>query len=293
MGTSKYTQYGTVSVIILLPLFVLFTGLSIRFGVKNNPVYFIHIFLAITFLICLLTFYKSTIIVTETHVSFKLGLGLYSKHYKIADIKSCHSVSNSVFRGIGVRVLPNGWLFTVTGLKAIELQFKNSTSVVRIGTNKPKEISELIQSMVGGGAPIAYSNKKQIKKRLVFFIILFILVIIGFVFIPNSADTRVKVSSNEFKIEGVYGLTISFADIEQIDTISTIPKISIRTNGYAFGKTLIGNFTLSDHSPVKLFVKKDQPPFLIIKSKDQVPVYINFKDKKKTIDLFNRLTNKK
>ena len=87
------------------------------------------------------------------------------KSYKISDIKYCRTVSNSVINGIGIRMLPNGWLYNVSGLKAIELQFKNRKSVIRIGTDKPDEISQLIQSLIVGGEfsndMIGNPNKKM------------------------------------------------------------------------------------------------------------------------------------
>jgi hypothetical protein len=100
-------------------------------------------------------------------------------------------------------------------------------------------------------------------------------------------------SDNSLKIKGVYGLKISYADFEQIDTVSIIPKISLKTNGYAFGKTLIGNFKFKDNSHAKLFVKKGFGPYILIKAKDRVPIYINFENRYKTIDLFNELKAKK
>ena len=293
METKKYIQFGTVSVIILLPLLLLFTGMLIKSGITNSPDLFIHIFLVFTFLICVLTFYQLTITVNETQISFKLGIGLLNKKYKISDLKSCKPVTNSVISGIGIRMLSNGWLYNVTGLKAVELQFKNKKSIIRIGTNRPEEISKLVQSLIGGNAMISEANERQTKKWINPLWILSILLIVGFVFIPNMIDTKINVEPNELKIKGVYGLTISYSDIEQIDTISIMPKISLRTNGYAFGKTLIGNFKLSDDSHVKLFIKKGITPFIMIKSKGQLPVYINFKDKKKTVDLYNELRNKK
>lgn len=297
MERKKYTQFGTISVIILLPLLILFTGMLIKYWLPNSPAFFIYLFIVLTLLICVFTFYQLTIKVSQSHVSFKLGVGLWGKKYKISDIKSCRPVSNSVVSGIGIRMLSNGWLYNVTGLKAIELEFKNRKSVIRIGTNRPEEISELIQSLIGGGAMITDRAERQTIKRVnpiwILLWILSVLLIVGLVFIPNSTETKINVDAKELKIKGVYGLTISYSDIEQIDTISTMPTISLRTNGYDFGKTLIGNFKLSDDSRAKLFIKKGFAPFLMIKSKGQVPVYINFKEKGKTIDLYNHLLNKK
>ena len=137
MGTKKFTQFGTFTVAIMLPLFLLFTGVF-KSVFENSPD--THIFLASIFMICLLLFYKLTIIVDNVNVSFRLGIGLIRKSYKIADISSCTPVTNSIFDGIGIHKLSNGWIYNVSGLKSIELSFKDRFSTIRIGTNRPDEI---------------------------------------------------------------------------------------------------------------------------------------------------------
>lgn len=288
----KFSQFGTVSVLIVLPLLLLFTGMLIKSDLTNSPDFYVHIILVLIFIICLLFFYKLTIFVSSSHVTFKLGIGVIRKSYKISDISTCRPVFNSVLNGIGIRMLPNGWLYNVSGLEAIELRFHNKASVVRIGTNKPEEISRLIQSIIGGVVSnnTSGSSTKKWTNPLWF---LGILLIPALVIIPNYQEAKVQFNNNGFKIKGFYGVTIPYSDIEQIDTVSAMPKISWRTNGYALGKTLIGNFKFSDDSYAKLFIKKGFAPFVIIKSKENVPVYINFEDKQKTIDLYYELKNKK
>jgi hypothetical protein len=293
METKKYTQFGTFLVIIMFPLLIMFMVMLFKSGFKNDWECYIHLFLVFTLLISLLIFYKLTITINNTTVAFKLGVGWIGKSYKISDIKSCKTVSNSPINGIGIRMLSNGWLFNVSGFKAIELQFNNKKSVVRIGTNKPDEISQLIQSLlVGGNVPNDTTNTKT-KKWINPLWLLSILLIPALILIPNYTETKVQFNSNGLKIKGVYGFTILYGDLEQIDTVSKLPKISLRTNGYAFGRTLIGNFKLKDESRVKLFIKRGFTPYVLIKSNGQVPVYINFRDKQKTIDLYNKLKNSK
>lgn len=164
METKKYTQFGTISVVVLFPLLLLFIGKLIKSGLTNSPYLFIHILLFLIFLICVLTFYQLKIKVNNSHLSFKLGIGLFSKKYKISDIKSCRPVSNSLINGIGIRMISNGWLYNVSGLKAIEIQFKNKKSVVRIGTNKPKEICQLIQSLIDGNE---ITNDASERKKVI------------------------------------------------------------------------------------------------------------------------------
>ena len=291
METKKYTQFGTVSIVILLPLFLLFAVLTIKAALANTPELIVLGILAFTFFLCLSTFYKLTITVDSTHVSFKLGIGLFSKSYKISDLRSCMPVTNSAIYGIGIRWLPDGWLYNVSGLKAIELRFKHKASVIRIGTNKPDEISQLIQSLIRSEDVPQYNDKPAVKWMKPLFSV-FVLLVVAIVVIPNYRETKVQFENDTFKIKGTYGVTIQFKDIEQVDTVSAIPKISLRTNGYAFGKTRIGNFRFTDGSNAKLFVKKGFGPFVVIKSKERVPVYINFEDMQKTIDLYNRLKTK-
>jgi len=291
METKKYIQFGTVSVVILLPLFLLFAVLAIKSALANSSELIVLEILAFTFSICLLTFYKLTITVDSTHVSFKLGIGLVSKSYKIADLSSCMPVTNSAIYGIGIRLLPGGWLYNVSGLKAIELRFKHKASVIRIGTNKPDEISQFIQSLIGSENIVQYNDKPAINwmKPLLYLVVLLVM---ASSVIPNYRETKVQFENDTFKIKGTYGVTIPFKDIEEVDTVSVIPKISLRTNGYAFGKTRIGNFRFADGSDAKLFVKKGFGPFLVIRSKERVPAYVNFEDKQKTINLYNRLKTK-
>jgi hypothetical protein len=292
METKKYTQFGTLSVIILLPLLLLFSGLLIWSGGPDSPEFFVLIILVLTFLFCVLTFYQLTITINNSYISFKLGIGLFGKKYRLSDISSCKPVRNSVIYGIGIRMISNGWLYNVSGLKAIELRFKNKKSVVRIGTNNPEEISEIIQSLVGGEEITIDKPVKQPQKWGIAIWILLILLTLGLVIIPSRTETKVSLENNQLKINGVYGLTIPFSEINQIDTISGIPQIRLRTNGYAMGNTLIGNFKFADGSHAKLFIKNGFPPYIIVKSNERVPVYINFENKQQTVALYNALKNK-
>lgn len=294
MGTKVYKQFGTFSVIVLLPLLLIFLGFFIKSGFSTDPVSIIQLFLVVTFLICFLIFYQSTIRISNDSISFSLGIGLVGKTYKFSEIKSCKAVTNSAFNGIGIRMLSNGWLYNVTGLKAIELHFKNRRSIVRIGTDKPEEIANLINSKIN---PENIENSDSgLKKRMfnpmwIVVAILFLLPIS--LLISSKQETNIYSNQNGLRIEGTYGLSISFSDMTQVDTVSLLPQISSRTNGYALGKTKIGNFRLTDGQDVKLYVKNGFPPYILIHSKDNKPIYINFEDTKRTIDLYDGLKKNK
>ena len=280
--------------ILLLLLMLIFIGVLIKTGFSTDPITIVVLFVIVTFLICLLIFYQLTIKISNDSISFSLGIGLVGKTYKFSDIKSCKAVTNSALNGIGIRMLSNGWLYNVTGLKAVELQFKNRKSVVRIGTDKPEEISNFINSKIN--QELIATNDSELKKRMfnpmwIIVIILFLLPVT--LLISSRQETSINTNQNGLIIEGTYGLTISFSTMTQLDTVSSLPQISIRTNGYALGKTKIGNFRLADGQDVKLYVKNGFPPYILIHSRDNKPIYINFENSKRTIDLYNDLIKNK
>jgi len=117
-------------------------------GLKDNSRFITFSFLSLIMIVALLFFYKITIEIDDTFISFKLGIGWFGRKYRIDNLISCKSVKNSIWYGMGARLLPNGWLFNVSGLKAIELSFKDKKSIIRIGTNKPEEIAEIVTKLI-------------------------------------------------------------------------------------------------------------------------------------------------
>lgn len=290
MVTKKYTQFGTFSLIAMGSALIFCIVMMIITGFNDLAPFGILSFVVMTLLICLLIFYKLTITIDDTYIRFSLGTGLIARKYLISDIQSCKSVSNNPLYGIGIRKIPKGRLYNVTGLKAIEIKFKNSKSIVRIGTNHPDEISGIISKMIKidqSGSDIDYKDKTG-------FLLAWIIVAIALLFtliliLLGNRDPGITLSKSGLKIKGMYSLTINYSDIQQIDTISTLPRIQMRTNGYAFGKSLKGNFRLQNKENAKLFITKKSPPYILIRT-DDLNVYLNFKESKKTVDLFKTLT---
>jgi hypothetical protein len=101
----------------------------------------------------------------------------------------------------------------------------------------------------------------------------------------GNSETDVILNDSGFIIKGMYGKTIIYADIAEIDTLSAMPSIRLRTNGYALGKTLKGNFRLIKQEKATLFIIKGSPPFIFIKT-DKMNLYINFRDPEKTRELY-------
>jgi hypothetical protein len=148
MTSKMYTQFGKFSVAVMLPILIFLVIMLILTGFNDVIPALIMIFVIVTILVCLLIFYKLTIEIDNTHVAFKLGTGLVRKKYALKDIEGCRPVKNSALYGIGIRIIPDGWLYNVSGRFAVELTFKNKKSKIRIGSDKPEEVAETINKLV-------------------------------------------------------------------------------------------------------------------------------------------------
>ena len=296
MIPKKYTQFGTFSVAVMLPILIFLVIMLIITGLNDPVPAIVMIFVIVSLIVCLLIFYKLTIDIDDTHVAFKLGIGLVKKKYALKDIAACRPVKNSVLYGIGIHLTSDGWLYNVSGLYALELTFKNKKSKVRIGTDKPEEVAETINKLLnkpgsGHGYETAFGSSSRSGYYILASIILLGLALPIILIISGGKDTKLDFSDSSFTIKGMYSLNVDYSKIIRIDTISSLPKIKVRTNGYALGNTLKGNFKLYDQTKVKLFVEEGIPPYIHIKT-DATDLYLNFKDPLATSDLYKKIKTK-
>ncbi|MDP4238858.1 MAG: hypothetical protein Q8904_05230 [Bacteroidota bacterium] len=297
MESKKYTQFGTLSVIIMLPLIVVFTGMLISHGLLFDTDSCLYAVLILTFLACLSVFYKSTIILDDKHISFKLGIGVFGRSYKLSEIESCKPVKNHIISGWGIHKIPNGWLYNVSGLKAIELKFKNTATVIRIGTNKPDEIAEIIAKLINTTREQneEYTSLRNLnsKSRNTYIAVAVVLIIVLLFNLYQYQPVTINLGKNQFEINGEYGFPINYRDIDVIDTITQMPGIKMRTNGFSSGKVCKGYFTLTNTSSAILFINYNVSPFVQVVLKNRPVVYFNLKDRRSTIEMFDKIKSLK
>jgi hypothetical protein len=89
----------------------------------------------------------------------------------------------------------------------------------------------------------------------------------------SSQPTKVSFSDQMVQIHGMYGETYSWSTIQDVQLLEKLPNIESRTNGAALGPHLKGNFRTSEWGTVKLFVNKNQPPFILIQSNGRIAIF--------------------
>jgi hypothetical protein len=289
---NKYTQPGTFSMIVMIPCIILIVLLLFITGCEDTVLIVVISFCMLIFIMCLLIFCRLTIIIDDTHLTFIMGIGLIRKSFLLSDIESCKPVRNSLLWGVGIHMTHSGWLFNVSGLRAIELSFKNSKSKIRIGTDKPDEIAEVVNKKID--STIAGSYFEKSGKPGIYLTVTVLTVFIGIIvliFVSGSRETKVNFSDSTMTISGMYGLTVSYSDISEADTLQTLPGIKTRTNGFAAGGILKGHFKLHDNSRVMLFIREKRPPYILMKTTGTT-IYLNSFDPVNTREYFKNIKDK-
>ena len=146
----KEFQFCWIIFLIFIPMQILLTFAFInQWG--NNPLNLIvYLICNLIFLICYLLFYGMTVTIDNTYIHISFGIGLISKKIEIKRIKSVTIVKNPFHFGLGIKIIPNGMLYNVHGLNAVELRFNNTKKAIRIGSNENHHLKNIIEKCIAG-----------------------------------------------------------------------------------------------------------------------------------------------
>jgi hypothetical protein len=144
----KKFQFGWF-IVIMFTIVIIWMTFAYIHQWGNNPVdiYGYILFMTI-FGGVLLTFYGMTVIVTDNHLKIKFGVGIYSKKVDLSAIKSVTIQKYQFYCGYGIRLLPDGILYNVSGKHAIEIKFKSKKTRILIGTNDWENLKDVIEKTI-------------------------------------------------------------------------------------------------------------------------------------------------
>ncbi len=138
-----HRQLGALTLIIgAVSVFLL---AALLYFVEPHPV---GIAVLILLVVCFSLFSTLTVEVTETVILVKFGPGLIRKKFPLNAVRSAQAVRNEWYYGWGIRTLPKGLLYNVSGLDAVEIEMADG-GVHRIGTDEPTELLRVIQDACG------------------------------------------------------------------------------------------------------------------------------------------------
>jgi hypothetical protein len=148
MSDYEHTQPGTL-LRIVLGLFVLALGVTaiIFLSGVSREAGIIFLLVATLLAFVLLVFHSLTVQVNRNEISLRFGIGIVKKSFSSAEIKTVEQVRNRWFYGWGIKLTPEGWLYSVSGLDAVQIVMQDGRKT-RIGTDEPEKLLAAIESVI-------------------------------------------------------------------------------------------------------------------------------------------------
>ena len=147
MRTYSHTQFGYLVILLVGTPAVVLLAIMLAAGI-NWPMLGVLVVLAAV----LLLFPSLTVRVDDGAILVRFGFGPIARTIPLADVRSAKPVRNAWYYGWGVRWIPKGWMFNISGLGAAELEFANGRRF-RIGTDEPARLADAINARIKASLP--------------------------------------------------------------------------------------------------------------------------------------------
>jgi hypothetical protein len=139
MTTYRHTQFGS-AIVLSCGVIGLTTLLAAAFSAHRTP--FPWVGVAVLLLGAL--FSALTITVEDGLLRASFGPGLIQKKVNLAEIASVRPIPVRWWYGWGIRLTPHGWLYNVSGWKAVEITLRDGRRFC-LGTDEPEDLRKAIE----------------------------------------------------------------------------------------------------------------------------------------------------
>ena len=235
-----------------------------------------------------------TVDIDDRRLLLKMGIGLIRRTIPLSAIHAFAPVTNRWYYGWGVRFTPYGMLYNVSGLRAVEILFDNGRRV-RIGTDEPEALVRALSDATrkaGVASPDEFPRDAGWPNRFRKISIGLSVIVAAWIawnFYAYTKPPSIELSNFTFRVgTGLHGADLALADIESVTLLDNLPRILRRTNGFSSGGLLRGNFLLEEWGRGKLFINRDSPPYLVVRTRDTF-VVVNFEAAARTRELSRQL----
>ena len=243
-------------------------------------------------LVSLLLFATLTVTVTTHGLVAAFGIGPVRKRIDFSDVESFARVRNNWMNGWGIHAYPGGMLYNASGLSAVEFKLTNGRYVA-IGTGEPDALAAVLRQAIGRPESTFHEPAAQRSSRspvVAVVIAVAALALVGATVYLGLQPPVVRLTDNAIEVSGgMYSSTVAYSAMNSATLEDTIPRVRLKTNGFAVGNTLRGSFNVDGWGNGRLYINGDVPPFVVIRAVNRF-VVVNFKEPGQTRALFADLT---
>jgi hypothetical protein len=137
MKEYKEFTFGWIIFAFVVPIQILLAYLYV-YNIGDRPLD-LNGFILTSLVIILVEvlFYGLTTKVTSDMIVVSFGIGLIRNKIDLKRIEAVKAVETPWYYGWGIRMIPNGVLYNISGTAGVELKFKDTNRRFIIGTKKP------------------------------------------------------------------------------------------------------------------------------------------------------------
>jgi len=280
----RHTQVGWVILGVAVALLVLGWATAPR-GAPTAPV------LVIAALVVLL-FGALTVEVDGDEIRLRFGAGLVRKRIPLREVRTWREVRNPWYAGWGIRLAPGVVMWNVSGLAAVELVLEEGKRF-RIGTDEPLALAAAIARARGeapAGTPEGpWCARGSVAWKGVLLALALGAALVGAVFWTQIRPPRVTVGPGGLTIETLfYRTSVDAADVVSVSLETRLPRVLVRTNGFAGAGTLRGRFRLDGLGEGRLYVEEGFAPYVLVRLRRGY-VIVNFREPERTRALYEEV----
>jgi multisubunit Na+/H+ antiporter MnhB subunit len=131
--------------------------------------------------------------------------------------------------------------------------------------------------------------KKHLPAVIVSAITVAVLALVSVMIIRDMRPTEATIADGKITFSGSYGLTVPLAQIEKCELRDEIPRITMKTNGFALGGICKGDFRLDGLGKCRLYIDRKNAPYLFLETSDGRKIVYNSPDPAATREIFDAL----
>jgi hypothetical protein len=284
----RHTQVGWVMLVSAAALVVLGWVLlpAQAPAAARVPFFLIAAFLAVLF-------GTLTVEVGPDAVRLRYGAGLIRKTIPLLDVQGCREVRNPWYVGWGIRLAPSGVIWNVSGFDAVELDLPYGRHF-RIGTDDPAALASAIATTKGTFPASPGATGPGQRPRPAAWLVSIAAVVIGGVLVValfwgSLRPPVVHVGPEGLRVDTLfYGATFPAADIVAVSLDPTLPRVLLKTNGFAGAGTLRGKFRVEGWGEGRLYVDEGMAPYVVVRLREGYAV-VNFREPERTRALYEQI----
>lgn len=156
--------------------------------------------------------------------------------------------------------------------------------------NNPQDKRVMVKKRIGYGQTINIAT--PLGKLAYYTLIIGVPVLLIAIFLLflsfDITEFQLTIDADQVTIHApLYGYGFPLEDIQSVATIDGLPG-GTRTNGVSTSQYNLGNFRLTGYGNSKMYVYKNQPPYIVVELPD-LYIFFNTKTAEQTMDYYNLL----